>query len=51
MRLKYIAQAQRAFNSPQFAGPDMTVGPSSFGTVTSQANSPRAKEMALKLSF
>ncbi len=51
MRLQYRIQTTNALNHPQFAGPNMSVGSSSFGTVTSQANSPRVAEMALRLSF
>jgi hypothetical protein len=51
MRLQYRIQTTNALNHPQFAGPNMSVGSSSFGTVTSQANSPRVVEMALRLSF
>jgi hypothetical protein len=51
MRLRFIAQTLNAFNTPLFAGPNMTVGSSAFGMVTSQANGPREVELALKLTF
>ena len=40
-----------AFNHPQFAAPNTAVGNAQFGQVTSQANSPREIQMALKLYF
>jgi len=43
-----------AFNHPQFAGPNTSVGqtgPTGFGAILSQANLPRSIQMALKLYF
>jgi hypothetical protein len=51
MGLQCLVQSLNAFNHPQFAGPNMTVGSAAFGTVTSQANTPRELEIALKLHF
>ena len=51
MRLQYILQTLNFFNHPQFGGPGMSFGSASFGTVTSQTNTPRDIEMALKLTF
>jgi hypothetical protein len=51
MKLQCRVQGLNAFNHPQFGGPNTTVGSASFGQVTSQANSPRELEMALRLSF
>jgi hypothetical protein len=51
MRLEARLEALNSFNHPQFAPPNMTVGSASFGTVTSQANSPRQAQFALKLYF
>jgi hypothetical protein len=51
MRLRVIAQTTNAFNTPLFAGPNMSFGSSAFGTVTSQVNMPREIELALKFSF
>jgi hypothetical protein len=59
MRLQYRLESFNAFNHPQFCGPNGTVvatfvgsDPSTydnFGQVTSQCNSPREVQMALKL--
>jgi hypothetical protein len=51
MRLQFLAQTLNAFNHPQFAGPSMSYGSAAFGTVTSQANTPRDVELALKLNY
>ncbi len=40
-----------ALNHVQFAAPNTTFGSAQFGQVTSQANSPREIQMALKLYF
>jgi hypothetical protein len=51
MRLQYRIEALNAFNHPQFSGPNTTVGSSRFGKISSQANSPREVQMALRLYF
>ena len=45
------AEAFNALNHPQFAAPNTVVGSSAFGQVTSQANSPRTMQLALKMYF
>jgi hypothetical protein len=51
MELHYRLEAFNALNHPQFSGPNMTFGSSGFGQVTSQANTARQVQMALRLSF
>ena len=50
-KLEFRAEAFNALNHPQFSGPNVTVGSSAFGKVTSQANSPRQVQLGLKLYF
>jgi hypothetical protein len=38
-------------NHPTFGAPNTTVGTSSFGLITSQANSPREVQLGLKVYF
>jgi hypothetical protein len=51
MMLEFRAEAFNALNHPQFSAPNLTVGAGSFGQITSQANSPRQVQLALKLYF
>jgi hypothetical protein len=51
MDLHYRLEAFNALNHPQFAGPNMIYGSSGFGAVTSQANTARQVQMALRLTF
>jgi len=46
--LQYRVEAFNALNHPVFCGPDGTVDGGTFGLVTSQCNSPREVQMALK---
>lgn len=48
-RLQFRAEAFNAFNRVQFGAPNTSVGLTSLGAITSQANSPRAIQLALKL--
>jgi hypothetical protein len=50
-RLEFRTEWFNALNHPQFAGPNTGFGNANFGQVTSQANSPREIQMALKLYF
>jgi len=49
--LEFRTEWFNGFNHPQFAAPNTSVGNAQFGEVTSQANSPREVQMALKLYF
>jgi hypothetical protein len=50
-KVEFRAEAFNALNHPQFNAPNLTVGSSAFGKVTSQANSPRQVQLGLKLYF
>jgi hypothetical protein len=51
VRLEFRAETFNAFNSVQFGGPNGSVSSSSFGVITSQANTPRQNQLALKVLF
>jgi hypothetical protein len=51
LRAQLRAEAFNALNHPVFNGPNTAVNGTSFGIVTSQANSPRNLQLALKLIF
>jgi hypothetical protein len=44
-------EAFNALNHPQFAAPNTQVGSGQFGVISSQANTPRTVQLALKLYF
>jgi hypothetical protein len=50
-RLQFRAESFNVFNHVQFAAPNTTVDGGAFGTISSQANSPRILQLALKLYF
>ncbi len=51
MKLEFRLESFNTLNHPTFSAPNTTVGTSSFGLITSQANSPREVQLGLKLYF
>lgn len=51
LRTELRGEAFNAFNTPAFSGPDTGVSDSTFGVITSQSNSPRQIQLALKILF
>jgi len=49
--LQFRAEVFNLFNRAQFSPPNTTVGSSTFGVVTAQANNPRLVQLALRLRF
>src|ERR1019366_5875873 len=51
LTMQFRAEAMNAFNTPLFNGPSASFGPSnsSFGQITSQANSSRQMQLCLRL--
>jgi hypothetical protein len=49
--LQFRAELFNAFNRVQFGYPGQAYGASNFGQITTQANSPRLIQFALKLAF
>ncbi len=50
-RLELRGEAFNLLNRVQFGAPNTTIGQQNFGIITSQANSPREMQVALKLYF
>jgi hypothetical protein len=48
---QFRAEALNAFNTPMFAGPNTSLGASSFGKITSQVNFSRMIQLGLRLFF
>jgi hypothetical protein len=51
LKVQFRAEAFNVFNHVQFGSPDTKVTDTSFGAITSQANSPRQIQFGLKLLF
>jgi hypothetical protein len=51
IKLQFRAESFNLTNRPVFGTPNMTVTSSSFGYITTQTNSPRAIQLALRLTF
>lgn len=51
MRFEFRVEAFNVFNHPNFSGPHTTLGSSSFGTITSTAQSAREMQLGLKFYF
>lgn len=49
--LQFRWEMYNAFNRVQFANPDVNPNDAAVGTISSQANTPRQMQMALKLNF
>ena len=50
-KLRFRWELFNSFNRPQFGSPNVNPSSSAYGTITSQANSPRAMQGALELIF
>ena len=51
MNLQFRAEFFNLFNRVRFGDPGLTFGTTQFGVVSSQANSPRLVQFALKLLY
>ncbi len=49
LRVQFRVEALNAFNTPRFGSPNTSVTSTSFGVITTQANSPRQLQFGLKL--
>jgi hypothetical protein len=50
-RVQFRAEAFNLFNHPLFGGPGVVFGNANFGVITTQVNTPRQLQMALRLDF
>ena len=50
-RLQFRAEAFNLLNKPQFGFPNSNLSSGQFGVISSQANSPRQLQLALKVLF
>ena len=50
-RLQFRWEAFNFFNTPQFAGPSVTLGDATFGRITATASNNREMQFALKFTF
>jgi len=51
LKMQFRAESYNLCNRPLFESPNMTVTASTFGYITSTTNSPRAIQIALRLTF
>jgi hypothetical protein len=51
LTVQFRAETFNVFNRAQFSGPGTQAGSTSFGVITTQANTPRQIQLALKLLF
>lgn len=49
--VQFRAETFNTFNTPQFAGPNVAFGNSSFGRITAQANFPRYLQLGVRISY
>ena len=49
--MQFTAEFFNTFNHPRFGSPDENVGSPTFGTITTQANPPRAIQFGLRFGF
>ncbi|HEU0185935.1 MAG TPA: hypothetical protein VFS27_11515 [Blastocatellia bacterium] len=49
LRVQFRVEALNAFNTPRFGSPNTNVTSTTFGQITSQANTPRQLQFGLKL--
>jgi hypothetical protein len=49
LKVQFRVEALNAFNTPRFGSPNTSVTSTTFGVITSQANTPRQMQFAIKL--